>query len=238
MNNWLYAQEIPTAPWRSAMSIPREVSLKVEENGLYLAQAPVRELRELRKDPVEMDASVIKAGEKILEPIHGDRIELEATFETGSAKRLAIIVHRAHDRTNSRGVDGNGGSGTVIGYDATRGELFVDRRGAGRMDFDPDFSMLGRASAPLDAPGGRVKMHLFVDRSSVEVFGNDGRQVITTRVFPRAENRGVALFAEGGDARLVSLRAWKPDAIWEQAGERAKAAEETSVEKTNQFGGM
>jgi sucrose-6-phosphate hydrolase SacC (GH32 family) len=49
---------------------------------------------------------------------------------------------------------------------------------------------------------------LFVDRSSVEVFGGDGRTVISDRIFPRPDSRGVALFADGGTTELVSFRAW------------------------------
>jgi sucrose-6-phosphate hydrolase SacC (GH32 family) len=51
-----------------------------------------------------------------------------------------------------------------------------------------------------------------VDRSSVEAFGGGGRTVISDRVFPRPTSRGVALFAEGGTAELVSLRAWPLEA--------------------------
>jgi sucrose-6-phosphate hydrolase SacC (GH32 family) len=191
MNNWLYAEDIPTAPWRSAMTIPRELSLRVEEDSLRLVQAPIRELRRLRQNLVQIAATPVRAGEKVLERIRGDQLELEATFETGSAETVGLIVQRG-DR-----------QGTVVGYDVREGELFVDRRGAGREDFNPAFA--ARSSGPLAAPEGRVKLHLFVDRSSVEVFGNDGRTALTARVFPKQGNQGVALFAKGGDARLVSL---------------------------------
>ncbi len=213
MNNWLYAEDIPTAPWRSAMTIPRELSLRVEKDSLRLVQAPIRELRRLRQGLVQIAATPLSAGEKVLEQIRGDQLELEATFETGSAQTMGLIVQRG-DR-----------QGTVVGYDIPEGELFVDRRGAGREDFSPAFA--ARSSGPLAAPDGRVKLHLFVDRSSVEIFGNDGRTVLTARVFPKQGNQGVALFAKGGDARLVSLKAWKLRSIWGAASGHAQATGET-----------
>ncbi len=48
MNNWDYAQEIPTKPWRSAMTIPRSVGLIEAENGYTLTQQPLRDLQDLR----------------------------------------------------------------------------------------------------------------------------------------------------------------------------------------------
>lgn len=200
MNNWLYAQNIPTAPWRSAMTIPRELGLRAEEGSLHLVQAPIRELTKLRRDIVQLVETELSAGEKILEQIRGDRLELEATFDVGSAREVGFIVHQRD------------GEGTVVGYDVREGQLFIDRRGAGRENFHPAFSAL--SSGALAAPDGRVKLHIFVDRSSVEVFGNDGRTVLTARVFPKAGSQGVALFAKDGGARLLSLNAWKLRSIW------------------------
>jgi sucrose-6-phosphate hydrolase SacC (GH32 family) len=57
-----------------------------------------------------------------------------------------------------------------------------------------------------------LRLHALVDRSSVEVFGGDGRTVISDRIFPRPDSQGVALFAEGGAAQLVSFRAWPLEA--------------------------
>ena len=69
-------------------------------------QAPVRELRKLRKDLVQIAATSVSAGEHVLEHIRGDQLELEATFEVGSAEALGIIVHRA---------DGQGTWGPMVG---------------------------------------------------------------------------------------------------------------------------
>ena len=49
MNNWDYGGSIPTSPWRSAMSIPREVSLETLDEKVQLVQKPIPELRELRE---------------------------------------------------------------------------------------------------------------------------------------------------------------------------------------------
>ena len=75
------------------------------------------------------------------------------------------------------------------------------------------------AEASKDEPGelvskdGRVQLHIFVDWSSVEVFGGDGQAVITDQIFPMPSSDGLALFANGGTAK-VSLRIWQLKSIW------------------------
>ena len=49
MNNWDYGGSIPTSPWRSAMSIPREVRLETLDEKVQLVQKPIPELSELRQ---------------------------------------------------------------------------------------------------------------------------------------------------------------------------------------------
>ncbi|MFX6023590.1 levanase, partial [Acinetobacter baumannii] len=48
VNNWTYANEIPTNPWKGAMSLPREIAVKKMGNEWILVQQPVKALRSLR----------------------------------------------------------------------------------------------------------------------------------------------------------------------------------------------
>jgi levanase len=61
---------------------------------------------------------------------------------------------------------------------------------------------------------------VFLDRSSVELLGNDGRVSITDQIFPSAGSNGVALYATGGTAKLVSLDVWELQSIWKTARKR------------------
>ena len=81
---------------------------------------------------------------------------------------------------------------------------------SGAVGFSPHFP--GRHSARLATGGGEadwsIRLHLLVDATSVEVFADGGRVVLTDQVFPNPSSRGVSLFATGGSARLRSLDAW------------------------------
>jgi levanase len=96
----------------------------------------------------------------------------------------------------------------VVAYDARRQRLVVDRTRSGDVSFHPVFS--GASSAPLpdsSVTDGRVRLRVYVDRSSVEVLTDDGLRTITSQVFPDPASLGLAAFAEGGTARIVSLTA-------------------------------
>jgi levanase len=199
MNNWQYANQLPTAPWRSAQSLPRDVSLTTAPDGtVQLVQQPVVELTKLRQGPAFMlNNRLVSEGTELLDGkgASGKALEIIAEFEPGTASRFGLKV-RVGDSEE-----------TVVGYDALAEEVFVDRtrsQAPDVADFHPAFA--GRHSGPLKVEDGVVKLHLFVDWSSVELFAGDGETVITDRIFPSDDSDGVALFAEDGEAVLKSLK--------------------------------
>jgi fructan beta-fructosidase len=101
---------------------------------------------------------------------------------------------------------------TVIGYDRQKQEVFVDRSVSGNVSFHPDFAGVERAPAAL--VNGKLKLHIFVDHSIVEVFVNDGEQVITDQVFPVDSLHTVELFSAGGEAS-VNVKGWLLRSTWE-----------------------
>ena len=192
MNNWETAN-VPTQPWRGSMSLPRSLSLRRTPDGLRLVQHPIQELESLRRDHVHLEDRTLDNGALVL-PIDGQQLEVKAEFESIDAAEFGVRVLRGPVEA------------TVVGIDAAHSSLFVDRNRSGDVAFHDRFA--GRHDGPIRLEGGRARLHLFVDASSVEVFGDDGLTVITDRVFPDPESRGVELFATGGRARLVSLDAW------------------------------
>ena len=60
-----------------------------------------------------------------------------------------------------------------------------------------------------------MKLHILIDRSSVEVFANDGEKVMTDRIYPPPGSDGIELYAKGSGGRVVSLSIWQLASIWE-----------------------
>ncbi|GAM65288.1 sucrose-6-phosphate hydrolase [Vibrio ishigakensis] len=69
-------------------------------------------------------------------------------------------------------------------------------------------------SIDLDTSSNSVELHIFLDRSSVEMFMNQGEQVITSRIYPSETSLGVKLFAENGSVELEELSIWSLEDIW------------------------
>jgi beta-fructofuranosidase len=80
----------------------------------------------------------------------------------------------------------------------------------------PDAVSRAPETAPVYlAPGETLKLRVFIDRSIVEVFVN-GRQCVAARVYPgRADSLGISLRAQGADATLRALDAWRMKSIYE-----------------------
>ncbi len=85
--------------------------------------------------------------------------------------------------------------------DAQAGRLVLDRERAGR-------GVAGVRSLPLSGGQARLNLRLYLDRSSLEVFVDDGLQTLSSRLYPGPDSQEVVLFASNGSAHFCQLRAW------------------------------
>ena len=178
MNNWQYANVVPTHPWRGQMTIPRQLSLKTYPEGVRLVQQPVAAIETLR------------AGEAT----SGQVLELLSTTDMGAATEAGWRV-LADD-----------GTYTLIGYDAKARQIFVDRTKSGDVSFSDKFP--ARTAAPFSA-GSQLKLHVLIDRMSVEVFAGDGQIALTNLVFPTPTATKLEFYSEGGPIQKNTSTIWK-----------------------------
>ena len=197
MNNWAYAREIPTGSWRGAMTLPRALSLAATAAGTRLRQEPVAELTALRGAGQRWTSQTIAQGKSVgLAPADGALWEILADFD-----------FTAHTPTRfGLRLVWPGGECVAVGYDVQNGQLFTDRTKAGVNHFHQAFAAVH--VAPLKAPSGKLRLHLFVDHSSIELFANDGIVTMTDRIFPAGGTVGLELFTEGDAVELVRLDAY------------------------------
>jgi fructan beta-fructosidase len=208
MSNWRYANQEPTNPWRTAQSIPRTLRLVETPQGIRLSQRPVSLAPLAPSNPAGssndhvqvMDAEVAPGKDPLKgRGFSGEAYELIARFENVDAAEFGLKVRVG------------GGEETVIGYDAAKKELFVDRTKSGRKFHD---AFPARHAVAMGSDGNRVALHILVDRSSVEVFGAGGTVCITDNIFPDAKSTGVEVYAKDGRAKLVLLTAIKLKSAW------------------------
>jgi fructan beta-fructosidase len=198
MSNWQYANDVPTAPWRSAMSLPRELVVRKTPEGLRLAQKPVRELQKLRGKSYRLNnVSVAQANQWLKQnQIAGDLWEIQAEFAVnGMAEEFGFNL-----LPNSNQV-------TTLRCDTRRKVLTLDRTRSGRKDFHGAFS--GAYEAPISLHEATFRLHLFIDTSSIEVFANNGESVMTTLVWPASQSGPAEIWSSNSELTVRRLNVWK-----------------------------
>ena len=192
MSNWQYANLVPASTWRGMFSLPRELSLKQTEYGTRLVQQPIRELQSLRAEHRHWQAETIQPEDNLLKDIHGQALEIVAEFQVSKDVRSFGFRVRV-------GVDEH----TTISYSVEDETLSLDRTRSGEVTFHDAFA--GVHSVKLTPINHVIRLHIFVDSSSVEVFANNGLVVLTDCIFPSPQSNGLELFAEDGQVIVNSL---------------------------------
>ncbi|MGB9607879.1 MAG: glycoside hydrolase family 32 protein, partial [bacterium] len=187
------------AGWSGVMSLPRLLSIK---NG-KLSVDVVAEVEKLRRKRLKSLGNLEVKGSHFypLPDVKGDALELICAFRPSYAKSFGVCIRRSPD----------GDEETLIGYDREKGAVFID---ASRSSLDDS---LTKPVCYSDLKmKGALLLHIFIDRSVVEVFVNH-ELALSTRIYPtRKDSLEVGLFAVGGQAKLEKFEAWQMENIWEK----------------------
>lgn len=181
MSNWDYAQVVPTTSWRSAMTIPRDLTLHQTDFGTRIHQAPVPELQRLRGESIELEMPRLLDGTTSIDlsQLNGNgAFELDLTVDLvdSDAEELYVTLgNAAGDKFYRFGYSRKAG---------VKNAFFTDRRSAGPTDFSDRFAPESLTVAPRWSNEGQLRIHAFFDRTSAEVFCDQGDPVMTDIFFP------------------------------------------------------
>lgn len=165
MSNWKYAQIVPTETWRSANTLPRTLSLVKDGEKLALASPPVDEIKKLRQITKNVEGNQFDLSSSLVEMLlTPDQEDFSINISNEKGEKISLEK-----------------KGTV---------LIFDRSQSGITNFHNEFGNLHKA--PLQ--GIKVEnLRIFLDWSSLEIFVNDGRLVMTETVFPTQAYSRVSL---------------------------------------------
>ncbi len=195
LNNWQYAQKTPADGWRGVFTIPRELSLVDTPAGLRLAQHPVDTLISLRSKQSTWTDQVISEENSLLVSEVGLSYEISAEFVPDLSidpGQFGIHLFSGKDEK------------TTIGFNPSTGAFFINRLDSGQTDFHAGFGNIHIARIQLPPPE-IIDFHIFVDRSSIEVFANDGQIVFSEQIFPTSTDSMIEVFSEDGSIQLKAL---------------------------------
>ena len=196
MSNWQYAAEVPTKQFRSANTLPREISLFTGDDGqIYAASVPSPELTALRgKLAVNTKSiNVNKKGKTIILPSENDGA-CEILIDIDPLKVGSISLTLSNEK----------GEKSILTYAPNYETLSFDRRESGIVDFSQDFPAI--TLTPTFNGGKNLGLRIFVDRSSIEVFANEGKGVMTNLVFPTTPYNKLTITTDGGNVKVRNLK--------------------------------
>lgn len=196
MSNWQYANNVPTTQYRSGNSVPRDLSLYTSAGETYLKSSPSRELLKLRgkeekKHSFKVDRTYNM--DKLLSDNTGT-YEIEMTIKNRNAEVIGFQLF------NSKGEE------VDIYYNLVEKKFAMDRSKSGVVSFSSDFPVL--TLAPIEG-NSEMTLRLFVDKSSIEAFGDDGRFAMTNLVFPSEPYNRISFYAKGGSYAVSSFKVYK-----------------------------
>ena len=201
MSNWSYALNVPTAGWRSAMTLPRELHLVRTASGLELHSLPIRELEQLRGRRVRLGPSIVRGELRLTQNLHSHSglLELDLRLDAGAADAVALDFGNA------------AGERVTFTIDRKRKRYALDRSKSGSVDFNAHFG--DPQFAPLRNPSTSTSLRIFVDTASLELFIDDGETVMTAIDFPSIPFDRVTLRADR-PIELQSADIYALESIW------------------------
>ena len=196
MSNWQYANDVPTSQYRSPNSVPRDLSLFTVDGETYLQSAPSPELLKLR-DISKKRSFKVNGTRTIKDMIAGNEgaYEIELTIENQHADVIGFRLY------NDKGEE------VDMQYDMKEKKFSMDRRKSGEVGFNENFPMLTWTT--IESGKDELKLRLFVDKSSVEAFGDGGRFVMTNQVFPSEPYTHIDFYSKGGAYKVDSFVIYK-----------------------------
>ena len=196
MSNWQYANNVPTRQYRSANTLARDLTLYREEQELYLKSTPSVEVKKARGKKVSIPSFKVSEKHEIVNLFEEKQgaYEVEIVIQNAGASKIAFCL--LNDK----------GEKVSMYYDLNRKQFVMDRSESGTVDFSKDFPAVTVAPVNVDK---ELTLRLFVDRSSIEAFGEDGKFVMTNLVFPSQPYVKMCFEADKNGYAVKALNVYK-----------------------------
>jgi beta-fructofuranosidase len=190
----MWESNMPTKEdgWCGALTLPRELTLG--ENNKILMN-PVEELTLLRDSEHKVCTNQSVSGNYLVET-KDDLIELKVEFDLSKTTAQSVGLK----------IRGLNQEETIVMYQIDNQKLLLDCSKSGK-------EVDGVRRTMLES-NQLLSLQVFIDRSSIEVFANDGQASMTSRIYPQEERLGIELFAENGVGQVSEFTYWNLKEIW------------------------
>lgn len=204
--------------WRGITTLPRKLTLdKCDTINIQ----PYGDYKSLRTHHQHIDKTHLPANKEIIiDNIQGNALEIKAEINIKSSPMIEMNVLRSPDKEEFTSIK----FFKDRGVDLVRTNPALKNQRWGLISLEtahssilPDVISRAPELAPVYLkPNETLKLHIFIDKSIIEIFVND-KQVVTTRVYPgKKESIGISLKSQGRDATLISMDAWQMKSIYKE----------------------
>lgn len=183
---------MPDMPFNQMILFPVELALKTTDEGIRMFAEPVDEVGRLHGKEHVLRNEIIEPGEKILESVKGELFHIKAEFTIGDADRFGLIVRDIN-----------------LSFNVGDQRLVCTLAGPGAEDRDEKV-----LRAPLKAMDGKVRLEVIVDRTSLEIFANDGRVYMPIGIILVDNGSEIKVFSRDGKTHLNYLKIYELKSIW------------------------
>lgn len=196
MSNWQYANNVPTTQYRSANTLARDLTLYRAGGELYLKSKPSPEIKKARAEEKKISTFEVKGNYEVASLLADNKgaYEIEMTIENKGTSRIDFSL------MNEKGEK------VAMYYDVVRKQFVMDRSASGIVGFSRDFPAV--TVAPVRNTD-QIHLRLFIDRSSVEAFGEDGEYVMTNLVFPAEPYNRMVFSSDKGSYIVKSMNVYR-----------------------------
>lgn len=196
MSNWQYANSVPTTQYRSANTLARDLTLYRVGEELYLKSKPSPEIKKARAEEKKIPTFEVKGNYEVASLLADNKgaYEIEMAIENKGTSKIDFSL------MNEKGEK------VAMYYDVVRKQFVMDRSASGIVGFSRDFPAV--TVAPVRNTD-QIHLRLFIDRSSVEAFGEEGEYVMTNLVFPAEPYNRMVFSSDKGSYIVKSMNVYR-----------------------------
>lgn len=196
MSNWQYANNVPTTQYRSANTLARDLTLYRAGGELYLKSKPSPEIKKARAEEKKIPTFEVKGNYEVVSLLADNKgaYEIEMTIGNKGTSKIDFSLINEKDEK------------VAMYYDVVRKQFVMDRSASGIVGFSRDFPAV--TVAPVRNTD-QIHLRLFIDRSSVEAFGEDGEYVMTNLVFPAEPYNRMVFSSDKGSYIVKSMNVYR-----------------------------
>jgi len=212
-DNYCKAVSAITEPFNGNFNLQLELKLKKNLQGqIKLIQEPIKEYDSLRLAPTVIENATVGSTGNVLQGITGKQTEIVAEFTPGAATTDVGFKLRVGNNQE-----------TVVNYNIATKKVSIDRSKSGKIPtengnryYESDLFKAVETGDMSMTSDGKIKLKIYLDWASIEVFGNEGEVTGASLIFPDSSSTAMETYSKGEDSK-ADITVYPMDSIWKSS---------------------